>query len=249
MKTRILALIIGLVVGAYLGGFMSSQTIYIYESSNSVETYQMLSNASNISHASILVPAIDQNGMGVATVLDVQAARGHGRILANIDKILFWTDTQNSIRTATSVAENVTGINLSEYDLIYTIKANATVIEGPSAGAALTIATIAVLENRQVNRSVMMTGTINHDGTIGPVGEILAKATAAKSIGAETFLVPLAQSTQITYEPKKYCEQIGWSQICTIEQIPKKVDIAEQVGIEVIEVKTVEEALKYFLGE
>ncbi len=249
MKTRILALIIGLAVGAYLGGFLSSQTIYIYENYPYIyKPYEGL-EGSNVSYASVMVPAVDQNGRGVATILDVQVVRGYGRTLTNIDKLLFWTDTQNSIRTARFVAENITRVNLSNYDLIYTIKANATVIEGASAGASLTVATVAALEDSGINTSVMMTGTINHDGTIGPVSEILAKATAAKSVGANLFIVPLTQSTQITYESEKYCEQIGWSQICTIEQIPKRVDISEQAGIYVIEVQTIEEALEYFLVE
>lgn len=249
MKTRILAMVIGLVIGAFIGGFFSSQTIYIYEHYPYIYKPYEFTAADNVSFASILVPAIDQNGNGVATILDVQAVPGYGRTLTNIDRLLFWTDTQNSIRTARSVAENLTGTNMSNVDLIYTIKANATVIEGPSAGGALTVATVAALSGREINTSVMMTGTINHDGTIGPVSEILAKAVAARSIGARMFLVPLAQSTEVSYESKKYCEQIGWSQICTIEQIPKKVDISEQAGIEVREVRTVEEALKYFLIE
>ena len=247
MKTRILALVIGIIIGAYIGGFLSSQTIYVYEHYPHVYEPYEFSGDENASYASIIVPAVDQNGNGVATVLDVQVVPGSGRTLANIDKLLFWTDTQNSIRTASSVAENLTGKNMSNVDIIFTIKANATVIEGPSAGAALTVATVAALSGRGINNSVMMTGTINHDGTIGPVSGILEKAMAARMVGAEMFVVPLSQSTEITYEAKKYCEQIGFSQICTIEQIPKKVDISEQAGLDVREARTVEEALEYFL--
>jgi uncharacterized protein len=174
VKTRILALIIGLAVGAYIGGFLSSQTIYVYEHYPHIyKPYEGL-GVSNVSHASVMVPAVDQQGNGVVTILDVQAASGYERTLVNIDKLLFWTDTQNSIRTARFVAENITGVNLSNYDLIYTVKANATVIEGASAGAALTVATVAAIQGKEINTSVMMTGTINHDGTIGPVGEILS---------------------------------------------------------------------------
>ncbi len=252
MKTRILALIIGIVLGAYIGGYFTSQTVYIYkyrESTAEFLHFIELFNESNGSVASMIIPALDEQGNGVSTLLTVQAVPGSGRTLVNIDRLLFWIDTQNSIRTARSVAENITGINLSYYDLIYTISANASVIEGPSAGAALTIATVAALEGKRLNSSVMITGTINHDGTIGPVGGVLEKAEAAKSIGAQLFLVPLLQSSQITYETKKYCERIGWSQICTIEQIPKKVNISEEIGIEVKEVMNIEDALKYFLVE
>lgn len=249
MKTRILAMVIGIAIGAYLGGLFSYQTVYVYTMNQTQIIYspQIISGMENSTFVSIKVPAVDQEGNGVATILDVQVMPGTGRTLANIDKILFWTDTQNSIRTARSVAENITGINLEEYDLIYTITANASVIEGPSAGAALTIATIAALENRTVNESVMMTGTINHDGSIGPVGEILNKAMAAKSIGAEMFIVPLAQSKQIKYRSEKYCENIGLAQICQVEQIPEKIDVAEEAGIGVAEVGSIEEAIKYFL--
>ena len=248
MKTKILFMIIGILVGAYLGGFFTSETvnIYYYNATQAARPPVNL-NGSSLSFASITVPAVDEDGNGVATELDVQVVPGIGRTLVNVDKLIFWADTQNSIRTAKSVAEEATNTSLQDFDLIYTINANASVIEGPSAGAALAIATIAAIENRQVNGSVMMTGTINHDGTIGPVGEIIAKATAAKSIGAELFLVPLSQSVQISYESRRYCEKIGFSQICTMEQVPSKVDVSEKAGIEVKEVRDVGEALKYFL--
>lgn len=250
MRIRILFMIIGIVIGAYIGGFFTSNTVYVYyyNYTNRFACSQPIAlNNANMSFASIAVPAVDQDGTGVATSLDVQVVQGSGKTLTNVDRLLFWTDTQNSIRTAKSVAEQITNVSLADYDIIYTINANASVIEGPSAGAALTIATIAAIEKKQINTSVMITGTINHDGTIGPVGGIVEKAIAAKSIGAELFLVPLSQSAQITYESKKYCEKIGFSQICTVEQIPQKVDVSEKSGIIVKEVKSVEEALRYFL--
>ena len=250
MKIRILFMMIGIVIGAYIGGFFTSQKVYIYYynyTTQAVPRQLVDLNSSNVSFASITVPAVDQEGNGVATILDVQIVPGSGKTLTNVDKLLFWTDTQNSIRIAKSVAEELTNTSLNDYDLIYTISANASVIEGPSAGAALTIATIAAIQKREINQSVMITGTINHDGTIGPVGEIIAKASAAKSIGAELLLVPLSQSAQISYTSQKYCERIGFGQICTVEQIPQKVDVSEKAGIAVKEVKTVEEALRYFL--
>jgi uncharacterized protein len=250
MKIRILFMIIGIIIGAYIGGFFTSQTVYVYYYNYTTQVVTRVPtefNSTNISFSSIVVPAVDQEGNGVSTILDVQIAPGSGKTLVNVDTLLFWTDTQNSIRTAKSVAEDITNKSLDEYDMIYTITANASMIEGPSAGAALTVATIAAIEKKQINSSVMMTGTINHDGTIGPVGEIIAKARAAKSIGAELFLVPVGQSAQVSYSSERHCEKIGFSQICTIEQIPHKVDVSEQAGIEVVEISSVKEALEYFL--
>jgi predicted S18 family serine protease len=151
-----------------------------------------------LSLAVVMIPALDEDDNGITTTMSVQAFPGSGRILTNIDELLFWVDTQNSIRRATQVAENVTGVNFSTYDVVYTIQANASVIGGPSAGAAITVATMAALTNRSINNSVMITGAVNHDGTIGPVGAILQKALAAKEAGASLFLVPMTQSSEIT---------------------------------------------------
>jgi uncharacterized protein len=245
MKVRIFFLIAGIVLGAYLGGFMTSQNVsksYSYCMGEASKTEE----AAVVSFASIAMPALDQDGNGVTTTLDVQIVPGSGKTLTNVDKLFFWTDTQNSIRTAKSVAEQITSQNLDNYDFIYTINANATTIEGPSAGAALTIATIAAIENKTLNSSVMITGTINPDGTIGQVGGIVEKATAARIIGADVFLVPLKQSTETKYDSKRYCQKVGLSQICSLQQVPQTINVAEKAKIEVREVGTVEEAIKYF---
>ncbi len=251
-KVTALAAVLALAVGIYLGIYTAPRTTILgdYDQSPVIITkYKGCIESVNdsASFSSINIPAVDEEGNGVVTSMSVQIVPGMGRILANIDRLLFWVDTQNSIRTAKDVASEITGVDLSQYDIIYTIKANASVIEGPSAGAALTIATIAAIEQREINPGVMITGSVNHDGTIGPVGEILAKARAAADLGAEIFLVPLLQGSQVTYKTEKYCEQIGISQICTMETRPVTVDIEKEAGIEVVEVKDINEALKYFI--
>jgi uncharacterized protein len=161
--------------------------------------------------------------------------------------LLFWIDTQYSIQIAKKVAENITKINVSSVDLIYAIETNASLIEGPSAGAALTVATIAALENKTINQSVMITGTINPDGSIGEVGAVAEKAKASKDVGATLFLVPKGQGTEINYKPVQKCEKIGPITYCTVTYTTEKIDISKSIGIEVKEVSTIEEALKYFL--
>lgn len=241
-------------VGYYIGN--TNETIIIYRNETksadiiSYVPYVPVENpASNVSFSSIAVPAVDEEGNGLTTVLTVQIIPGNGRVLANIDRLLFWTDTQNSIRTSSRVASNITGANLSRYDIIYTIETDAISVEGPSAGTALTIATIAALQKRKIDPEVMITGTINHDGTIGPVGQVLEKAKAAKKIGARLFLVPVMQSHEVTYDTRKYCEQMGSAQICTTETVPKSVNVSKEAGIDVREVRDISEALNYFFAE
>jgi len=192
------------------------------------------------------VPAVDNQGNGLVTTLRVESRPGSGRTLVDINGILFFVDTQNSIQTARTVATNYTHATLSNIDLIYSIQTNASVVEGPSAGAALTISTIAALEGKQLTHDVMITGTINPDGTIGPVGGIAAKANASKDVGATLFLVPARQGSQTTYKSVQKCEQIGVITYCTTEYKAVKIDVSKDLGIDVREVSSIKDALPYF---
>ncbi len=233
--------------GLIIGNFITPQTVILdnYNQTPIIIT-RYVYTGENVSSATISVPAVDSDGNGLVTELDVQIIPGSGKILTNIDKLLFWVDTQNSIRTARQVAQDTTGIDLSRYDIIYTIRADASVIEGESAGAALTIATISAIKKTQVRNDVIITGTVNNDGTIGPVGGILEKAQAAELYGASVFLVPLTQSDQVIFETKQNCELIGYAEFCQIEKLPKRVNISDYANITVVEVFDIDGALKYF---
>lgn len=202
--------------------------------------------ASIESSATIYVPAVDEDGNGVALPLAVRKEAGNGEILIDINSLLFWFDTQQSIQTARDVAQNLTGVGTSETSLVYMINTNASLVGGPSAGAALAIATIAALENKALNNSVMITGTINPDGTIGQVGGILEKAKAAKLLGAKLFLVPDGQGTETLLKPEEKCTENRKFVYCETRYRQVAVDISESAGIPVKEVSTAAEAKKYF---
>ncbi len=194
------------------------------------------------------VPAVDREGKGVVTLLVVEAREGNGKTLVDIDSLLFFTDTQESIITAKKVSSDLTGLNLENYDLTYTLYAEADSIGGPSAGAALTIATIAALQDLELRENVMITGRIFSDGRIGGVSAISAKAEAVKNEGATIFLVPKGQGSETTFETERTCKMQGNNEVCTIEKIPIEKNVGEEIGIEVIEVSTIQEALEYFIA-
>ena len=194
------------------------------------------------------VPAVDREGNGVLATLAVEASPGNGRILVDINSLLFFTDTQESIVIARKVAEDFTKVNFSNYDLIYTIAAQAESIGGPSAGAALTIATIAAVENITLREDVGITGRILPDGSIGEVSGIAPKAEALKSAGVKLFLVPPTEGTEVTFETSRKCEEQGNIEVCTIEKVPTNHSISEKVGIEVKEVSNIQEVFNYFVA-
>lgn len=246
----LLFLIIMLIVLSILFNFSQISTQIIPKQKTEIQNLTS-PTPQGASVVSLKVPAIarldGQEESGVIATLTVEARPGKGRVLVEINQLFFFLDTQNSIRTAKMVAENLTKIDFSKYDLIYNIETNASVIGGPSAGAALAIGTIAAIENKTVNPEVVITGTIEEDGSIGPVGGILEKAKATRDSGATIFLVPLGQGVQNNYIPVKTCQQFGSFTFCQTQYKLQSINISKDVDIEVREVKTAEEALKYFL--
>jgi len=198
-------------------------------------------------HIEMLVPAVDKEGNGVATKLLVDAQQGSGKILTNIDILLFWVDTQQSIQTARNVAENATNIDASRLDITYAIDAdNVTLIGGPSAGAALTIATVGALKGVQPNTGVAITGTINPDGSIGKVGSVYEKGNAVKRSGATTFLVPVGESTESIVRPLEKCTENPGFTYCETVYTETHTNIGESLGIKVVEVANILQAIPYF---
>ncbi|NIM47336.1 MAG: hypothetical protein GTN40_04235 [Candidatus Aenigmarchaeota archaeon] len=245
-NTFITILLIGLLLGIWIGYYIS------YEPSQQVETKvitEYIERPLNDSYSSaqINLAAVDQDGNGVVTPLIVEIKPGNGKILTNIEKLLFWIDTQQSIQVAKQVAEDVTKLDVDKYDLIYTVKSEATLVGGPSAGASLTVATIAALQKKEIKSDIMMTGTINPDGTIGEVGGILEKAKIAKELGAKVFLVPEGQGTQTYLKPEENCVRRGGFIFCTTKYKEITVNIGKDVGISVIEIEDINDALKYFI--
>ncbi len=238
-------------VGSVILSSVSIQTRifsdYSSTDSNLDGNIRKITNVTETNMVSIVLPAVDQEGNGVATRLTVEVIPGKGRVLTNINNLLFWVDVQQSIQTAEQVAAKISKVNLDNIDIIYTIETEATVIEGPSAGAALTVATIAAMGGRQLNSSVMISGTIGPDGSIGPVGGIVAKAAVAKEVGATLFLVPEGQGLQTTYIPKQTCRETGSFTFCVTEYVKQTIDAKKELGIDVIEVSSISEAVGYML--
>lgn len=199
-------------------------------------------------HASIMVPAVDTDKKGSVSTISVQIVPGKGRTLADINNVLFFVDTQNSIRTARSVASQITGMDLSGLDIIVDIDTSASAIEGPSAGAALTIATIAALEGKQIKDDVMITGSMQPDGSVGGAGGIEMKLAAAKDAGIKTFIVPTENFyEEFGFMKKIDCKQLSGYRYCQTDYVPSVVDKSESLGLNIASVSNISEALHYFI--
>jgi PDZ domain-containing protein len=80
-------------------------------------------------------------------------------------------------------------------DLPFELDIDTGSIGGPSAGLAFTLTLIDELTPGELTggRNVAVTGTIELDGTVGPIGGLRQKASAVAQTGVDVFIVPAAQ--------------------------------------------------------
>ena len=93
--------------------------------------------------------------------------------------------------SAVTFASLLLGVNPDHFE--FSFDAGGGRIDGPSAGALTTVAVLAALLGDEVRDDAAMTGTINPDGTIGPVGGIPQKIMGAKKKGKTLVLIPAGQ--------------------------------------------------------
>ncbi len=106
-------------------------------------------------------------------------------------------------------------------------------IGGPSAGLAFTLTLIDELTEGELTggADIAVTGTIELDGSVGPIGGLRQKASAVAQTGVDVFIVP------------GISEEASEAQLAAFQA---ELDAAQQAGgddLRIIPVRTVEEAL------
>ena len=241
-----ITMVIIFLIGFGLGTFMEKPKVVFEEQIEENPVPELYDSGKSEVHTKLV--AVDNEGEGVLTDLYVRAVPGNGRLFVDVDNLLFWMDTQKSIQKAKKVAEKYLGKKANNVDLTYIIKADtASVVGGPSAGAAFAVATIAALENKTLKNYVAVTGTIEEDGTIGEVGGILAKGKAVKEGGFKKFLVPKGEKVYTEYKREKECETLGSLKVCDINYRPVEINVEKEIGIDVIEVENIKDVLEYMM--
>lgn len=181
---------------------------------------------------SITAPAVsvtDEGYVGAAIDIDVKVSDGEGH--AYMDTLpLTDIDMQGSARIASKVAFDTCGKDSDDYDVYYIIRSDVPTVGGPSAGAVLTVATIAAINNWTLNKNVMMTGMIGPDGTVGPVGGILEKIEVGAEENVDYFLIPYGQRYQIDENNNSI----------------DAVEYGKNLGVNVVEVSNIYDAVYYF---
>jgi len=180
-------------------------------------------NAACNGSASIKVPAVVGDGAGLVT-MQIRIIPGSGDVFLSTFPET-GTSTQESLDNAAQYAFKKFGEDNCDAVVSINTSGSAGYVDGPSAGAAFTVLTYGALEGLQPREDAIITGTIDPNGDVGPVGGIYEKAMAAISSQAKYFVMP-----QRTFFDLLLLRNLESSH-----------------GIRVVEVTTVDEAIDFML--
>ncbi len=182
--------------------------------------------------------AVSETGEGVTANLYLRIAPGTGNVFIEAEPVTK-LDTRISLKLAKEVAcESLPAISqrCDSHDFFFRIEANASLVGGPSAGAAAASLAIAAVDGASISQSVAVTGTINSGGLIGQVGGLKEKIDAAAQSKLQMVLIP---SGERHYKRTNK----------TADQELDLVEYGKSVGVEVREVSDIREALLQLTGK
>lgn len=181
------------------------------------------------------VYAIDEQNTPLMANLVLELEPGTGKVWSAITPLI-GTSTQNTERISVQIGKGY-AVGSEGLDYKFTIESSATLVDGPSAGAAMALLTVSALQNKKVPSNVSVTGSISEDGTVGPVGGVFEKASYADKTGIELFMIPRGERSQL---------------VRTDEGI-KKIDLVvyaeKEWGLKVVEVDDIDEVLEYAFSD
>ncbi|MCF7866450.1 hypothetical protein K9L67_01360 [Candidatus Woesearchaeota archaeon] len=198
-------------------------------------------------HMTLLTVAESGNKTyGGTADLYLEIRQGNGRIF--IDSFpLTKADTQISTRYAQQIACDFLEMDCSDKDFFYTIRAKSNIVGGPSASGPMSVLTVALLANLNMNEDIVMTGTINSGGIIGPVAGIEKKTEAAQKKGFKKILIP--KWSIINSEKNSSLNLTNNSTNITTKPNITYAENFTKEGIQVTPITTLEEAIYEFTGK
>ena len=125
---------------------------------------------------------------------------------------------KDSVFNAASVIRNLTDKDIKDYDIHVNVIGGGK-IDGPSAGAAITICIISSLLNKPIRQDIAITGEISLHGKVKPVGGIFEKIYGAKRMGIKLVLVPKDNEKEIPLNAENI-------EVRTVDSIEQLIDIA-----------------------
>lgn len=181
--------------------------------------------------------AVTPDDVGVTATINLTITEGTGKVYTSVD-VLTGTETQLTQQIAIKVAKDFLGekgLLIDDYDYQFEIQSNTRMVDGPSAGAAMTMMVIAAIEDKVIPENVSMTGGITEDGYVTRVGKVLEKSKQASKEGVKLFMVPMGEISQYSND--------GLTEINLVDYALKNLDM------KVIEVGDINTAMSYAFSD
>lgn len=131
---------------------------------------------------------------------------------------------------AIMLSSTLLGIDPNAYRFVFDVEGY---LNGSSIGALTTVGILACILGDAINEDMSFTGSLNPDGTVGPVGGIYYKLQGAADAGLVTVLIPQGQAVEYLEELDQEIDYVAYGQ---------------ELGIEVIEVIDVVSAYELMTG-
>ncbi|MBU3144552.1 Lon family ATP-dependent protease [Clostridium sp. CF012] len=125
---------------------------------------------------------------------------------------------KDSVFNAASVIRKTTNKDIKDYDIHVNIVGGGK-IDGPSAGAAITVCIISSLLDKPLRQDIAVTGEISLRGIIKPVGGIFEKIYGARRKGIKMVMIPKDNEKEVPID----LVDIETKAISTIEELMKLV--------------------------
>mgnify|MGYP002761734843 CR=1 FL=1 len=111
---------------------------------------------------------------------------GEGELFVNLNGIEIRHDLQLALREARETATRLTGGSLTN-------TATHVTFEPPASG-------VASFRQESLSQETLITGIVDDEGTLLPVGGIETKARAARAVGARELIVPAGEPTDVAVQ-------------------------------------------------
>lgn len=175
--------------------------------------------------------AVTSSNEALKAELIINIQPGTGKIWSSVGPLV-GTSTQHTEKISVDLAKNYFD-QVDQYDYLFDINSTASVVEGPSAGAAMSLLLISMLQDKDLPHYVSITGHISEGGSIGAVGGVFEKAEKASETGIKLFMVPEGEAFQMHRFPDG------------VKTVNLKSYAFQEWGMKVVEVKNISEALEF----
>lgn len=185
-------LLLGAAVGATGVGGLAGASVFV-EGAPVERLATLASGALATPTVRYALPAVDAREDGLVVGVTVTLTDGAGDLYVDLDGIEVRHDVQLALREAAARAQSATESSLGDRDVLVSFDPpgdGRLSLRGKSWEAGLFVALAGVLTARTPSAGTLVTGILDSEGALLPVGGIEAKARAARRNGAETLLVP-----------------------------------------------------------